>query len=86
MTEPRELTCQELVTLVTEYLEGTLSLEDRARFDQHIAGCQGCTNYLAQMNKTLQALHHLPVEAVTPEAERDLRHHFRNWKKSTGGS
>ena len=34
-----ELTCQELVELVSDYLEGALSPEDRRRFEEHLAGC-----------------------------------------------
>ena len=49
-----ELTCRELVELVTEYLEESLSRRDRARFDRHIAGCPNCTAYLAQFRETIR--------------------------------
>ena len=38
-----QLSCQELVELVTDYLEGALSAEDGARFEDHISRCGGCT-------------------------------------------
>lgn len=50
------MSCQELVELVTDYLEGALSEEDRARFDEHLAECAGCRAYLAQMRGTLRAV------------------------------
>ena len=50
----KPLLCRELVELVTDYLEGTLSRRDRARFDEHIAGCPHCTEYLAQFRETLR--------------------------------
>ena len=51
--EAVSLTCRELVDLVTEYLEGALPPSDRARFDEHLAACGGCTAYLDQMRRTL---------------------------------
>ena len=42
------MTCKELVEVITEYLEGTLPAEDRARFERHLAECDGCHAYLAR--------------------------------------
>jgi predicted anti-sigma-YlaC factor YlaD len=75
-----DLTCRELVELVTDYLEGALSPVDHARFESHVAGCEGCTAYLEQMRATLELLGELPEESVSPEAERDLRAAFRAWR------
>ena len=49
-----ELTCQELVELVTDYLEGTLPEGERARFDEHLAECPGCDAYVEQMRTTVR--------------------------------
>jgi anti-sigma factor RsiW len=75
-----EMTCRELVEVITEYLEGALPAEDRARFDAHIAACDGCTAYLDQMRQTIRALGHLPPESLSPEAERALLDAFRGWR------
>ncbi len=48
------IACRELVELVTDYLEGALSPEQHARFENHIAGCDGCTTYLEQMRETIR--------------------------------
>ena len=71
------LNCRELVELVTAYLEGALSLEDRRRFDEHLAGCPFCTLYLEQMRETITALGHLPEEAISDDALSELRKLFR---------
>jgi anti-sigma factor RsiW len=76
----QELTCQELVELVTDYLEGALPPEERARFDAHIAGCTGCRRYLAQIRRTIDTLHHLTEETIQPAARDALLMTFRNWK------
>ncbi len=52
------LSCQELVELVTDYLEGALVPGDLRRFEEHIAGCDECTRYLAQMRETIRAHGH----------------------------
>jgi anti-sigma factor RsiW len=75
-----DLSCQELVELVTEYLEGALSPGDRARFEAHIARCDGCGAYLQQMRATVDLLGHLPPESVSPEAEATLLAAFRSWR------
>jgi anti-sigma factor RsiW len=75
-----DMTCNELVEVITEYLEGTLPAEDRSRFDEHIAECDGCTNYLDQMRQMIAALGHLPPESLSPEAEETLLTAFRGWR------
>ena len=76
-----EMTCQELVELVTEYLEGTLPSRDRARFDRHISGCEYCTTYLEQMRITIRTLGRLPEESLEPSARDELLETFRDWKR-----
>jgi hypothetical protein len=48
-----QLTCRELVRLVTDYLKGALSEHDRRRFDAHLVACDGCTTYLGQVRYTI---------------------------------
>ena len=76
----KPLVCRELVELVTDYLEGTLSRRDRARFDAHIAACAHCTMYLAQFRETLRLTGMLRESDVSPEAAAALLEQFRDWK------
>ena len=71
--------CQEMVELVTDYLEGALSWRERRRFERHIAGCDGCSAYLEQMRRTLRVLGRLDEETISPEARDALLHAFRDW-------
>jgi anti-sigma factor RsiW len=75
-----QLSCQELVELVTDYLEGALSESDRTRFEEHLRPCDGCKVYVEQMRRTIELVGHLSVDALTPEAERDLLEAFRGWR------
>jgi anti-sigma factor RsiW len=75
-----DLSCQELVELVTEYLEGTLPPPDRARFEAHVAGCPGCDRYLAQMRTTI-ALAGAGREVEARPDVSGLLAAFRGWKR-----
>ncbi len=73
------MNCNELVELVTEYLEGTLPSADRQRFDEHVAECNGCTNYLGQMRETITLTGTLTTDDVSPEAAETLIVAFRSF-------
>jgi anti-sigma factor RsiW len=75
-----ELSCQELVELVTDYFEGALSPPDRSRFEAHIGGCDGCDSHLEQMRITIQLLGLLPPDSLDPRAESALLQAFKRWK------
>jgi len=78
------LTCKELVELVTEYLEGTMSPADRSRFEEHLAICPGCITYVEQMRQTIALVGQLTEDLLPAEAERDLLQAFRAWKSQRG--
>jgi len=82
MILPNDLSCKELVELVTDYLEGALPRADRARFERHMAGCRGCTTYLDQMRLTINTLGKLTEDSLEPQAREDLLQLFRDWKQS----
>jgi Predicted transmembrane transcriptional regulator (anti-sigma factor) len=77
------LICQELVELVTDYLEGTLSRRDRARFETHLAGCPHCTIYVEQFRETLRITGTLRESDVSPEAAAALLEQFAAWKRDS---
>lgn len=76
----RDLSCRELVELVTDYLEGALDRRARSRFDRHIAGCPHCTEYLAQMRETIRLTGTLTEEQLDPRARDELLAVFRTWR------
>lgn len=76
------MTCKELVELVTDYLEGKLQAIDMARFEGHIATCEGCTAYLDQMRRTIQVMSYIHEETLTSQQWQDLLEIFRDWKNN----
>jgi anti-sigma factor RsiW len=75
----RELRCQELVELVTAYLQGELVAGDQMCFEQHLARCEGCANYLTEMNKIIKVAGELREESMNPRVKAQLLATFRNW-------
>jgi anti-sigma factor RsiW len=75
-----QLSCQEFVELVTDYLEGALPPEDAARFEDHIGRCTGCAAYLEQIRETIALTGRLTTESLSADAERVLLDAFRGWQ------
>ncbi len=74
------LSCQQITELVTEYLEGRLSLVERLRFQMHLGMCHHCRRYLSQMKTTIRTLGLLGPGTV-PEVPEELMRRFRAWKE-----
>ena len=76
-----EMPCQELVELVTDYLEDRLAPVDRIRFEAHIADCEYCATYLEQMRQTIRTLGRIPEESLSDDARETLLGAFRSWRR-----
>jgi len=85
IVNPDDLSCQELVELVTEYLEGSLPPRERTRFEMHLCYCEPCRAYLRQMREMTRLAGRLPEEAIPATTKEALLHAFRDWKRDTGG-
>lgn len=72
--------CDELVELVTAYLDGSLDLEQRARFDAHLLECDGCENYLQQFRATIATVGRIPPSEFDPTFRNRLITAFREWR------
>jgi anti-sigma factor RsiW len=77
------LTCQELVELVTDYLEDALPNPERQRFEAHLRACRGCANYFSQIRQTIQMAGRLTEEALEPTAKQELLDLFKHWKENS---
>jgi anti-sigma factor RsiW len=75
-----DMTCKELVELVTDYLERRLSSNDLRRFEAHLASCEGCTAYVAQMRRTIELVGSVTEADIAPAALDELLRAFRSWK------
>ena len=73
--------CNELVELVTDYLEGKLPQAERVRLEGHLDECGYCVEYIAQMRATLAALGSIPPETISHTVRVRLSETFQKWKK-----
>jgi len=80
-TTAEAMSCQELVELVTAYLEDALSPDERRRFEDHLGECGTCQVYLEQVRATIRLAGRVEPEDLSPEAERDLLAAFRSWHR-----
>ncbi|WNG95686.1 anti-sigma factor [Mycobacterium sp. ITM-2016-00318] len=72
--------CNELVELVTSYLDGSLDPDTRARVDVHLLECDGCANYLQQFRATVDTLGKVDDETLDPSFRDRLMNAFRDWR------
>ena len=77
----RDLTCSELVELVTEYLDGGLSMGDAERFEEHLTLCPACVRHFEQMRATIEVTGSLRGEELDPGLTVALLAAFRDWRR-----
>jgi anti-sigma factor RsiW len=76
----KQLSCQELVELVTDYLEGALPRAQRVAFEQHLQACDGCDAYLEQMRTMLDVLGRIDGDDLDDAVVEEWLEAFRGWR------
>jgi anti-sigma factor RsiW len=74
-----DLACQEVVEIVSDYLDGVMAAEERRRVETHLETCPYCIEYVEQMRAIGGALHGLARESIAPERRDALLEAFRGW-------
>ena len=75
-----EMPCQELVEVITDYLEGSLPEPNRTRFEEHLGVCPGCRAYLEQMRQTMAMTGSVSEASLEPVEQAQLQTLYREWK------
>jgi len=78
---PTDIACQEVVELLTDFLEGALDRKTRTRLEQHLVLCPGCTEYLRQFRLTIGATGRLSEADLPERVKEELLHVFRHWRE-----
>ena len=81
MSDTAELTCAELVELVTDYLEGALPADELERFEEHLVYCSPCVTHMEQMRETIDATGRLREDDLEPALADELLAAFRGWRR-----
>jgi anti-sigma factor RsiW len=78
---PEDITCREIVELVTDYVEGALGPDEREAVEMHLNLCDGCTDYLLQLRMSIELTGMLPADRLPPEFEEELCAAFRSFRR-----
>ena len=76
----RALVCRDAVALMSDYLDGRLPPADRERLEAHLAACPHCTEYLAQLRVTIDALGRAQPDDLSDEAVDEFVELYRRWR------
>jgi anti-sigma factor RsiW len=76
----RALVCRQAVALMSDYLDDALPSRDRARLDEHLAGCEHCSEYLAQLRVTIDMLGRADPDDLEPGTLDELVALYRRWR------
>ena len=79
MSTVEALSCQEIVELVTDYLEGAIEPEEHASVEQHLVGCTKCDAYLDQIRATIRLVGRVDAASLSAETRRGLVEAFRSF-------
>jgi len=80
----RALVCRQAVSLMGDYLDGRVAGRDVARLEAHLSGCPHCSEYLAQLRVTIDALGRADPDALSDEALDELVSVYRQWRTDIG--
>ena len=69
--------CQEVVEVLTEYLDGGLATDERELLEQHLLLCAGCGEYLEQLRTAIALTGRLTEEDVPDELLDTVLRRFR---------
>ena len=81
MAEHEHISCQEVVELVTDYVEEALPADKASLFEEHVNFCDGCEWYLDEMRATIATVGRITEEEVPVETRDKLLTAFREWKR-----
>ena len=81
----RDLVCRDAVSLVTQYLEGSLNRRQCRRFEAHLRQCPNCSRYLEQIRLTIEAVGHIVPEELDPVVRNDLIEVYRRYRGGETG-
>jgi anti-sigma factor RsiW len=80
LSRPEDITCREIVRIVSDYVEGALPPAQREAVELHLNLCDGCSDYLEQLRMSIALTGDLPADALSPELEEELCAAFRSFR------
>ena len=81
MSVDADISCREVVELLSAFIDGELPLPLRARVETHLAGCDGCTMVLEELRQTIRLTGELSEDRLTDAQRATLLAAFRGWRR-----
>jgi anti-sigma factor RsiW len=75
--DPQDPACQDVVEVLSDYLDGQLDDDLRHAVQTHLAACEGCDRALAQLRETVRVTGMLAEEELSDELRSTIREAFR---------
>ncbi len=70
---PADTKCAELLSLLSDYLDGSLDPALVARLERHLKHCPPCQAFLASLRRTVEWCHRNQVDKLSPEVAARTR-------------
>lgn len=67
------MTCQQLVELLLDFVDGSLPESERCDLERHVCACPPCRVYLDTYKQTIRLTRELPCEPLPEALEERLR-------------
>jgi anti-sigma factor RsiW len=77
---PDDPACNEIVELVTAFLDGAMTADDRVRFEQHLVVCEACAVYVDQVRQTIRLTGRFGAPELSAQARDSFVTLLRGWK------
>ncbi len=77
-----DLDCQDFVEMVTDHMENVLPAAQEQRIREHLAECDDCTEYLAQMGVVRSAIHGFDLSSLSTDARDRLNEIYHQWRSA----
>ena len=78
-----DLTCQQVIALLVEYITDALAPETVRAFQEHLRACEDCLAYLNTYRATIRATHTLRYEDIPTALQDRLLSFLRTWVTRT---
>jgi anti-sigma factor RsiW len=76
------INCQQLIDFCFDYIDGSLPVEERSRFTQHLGQCSDCLVFFETYRRTPE----LTREALATQIPEAVRNSVRNFLRAQRGT
>ncbi len=72
------INCQQLIDFCFDYIDGSLSQEERTRFTQHLGQCSDCVVFFETYRRTPELTREALATQIPPAVRESVRSYLRS--------